>query len=219
MVQNIICKKWLFNYKKKFINNTERNGSSLYRMEYWEGKRMGGMVSVSEKKDFLKWFLNSYQLKRRECAWLLNFLLSDDKIMEKVHFVKEAEYCPKGMIISTVDVDNIPFCYYRNNRIVLDTEKAFHDIRLNKEEDVYIQLNFPNAHLNSQYFAVLETNPFSPSGGLHNNVDRLEVEQLIAHVMKKFRKEQLLKEIDQALDKKDKERFIELTNQLKNESY
>ncbi len=28
-------------------------------------------VSVNEKKDFIRWFLNHYQLKRRECVWIL----------------------------------------------------------------------------------------------------------------------------------------------------
>ncbi|MEH7479396.1 YpiB family protein, partial [Bacillus altitudinis] len=26
-------------------------------------------VSVNEKKEFIRWFLNHYQLKRRECVW------------------------------------------------------------------------------------------------------------------------------------------------------
>lgn len=48
-------------------------------------------VSVNEKKDFIRWFLNHYQLKRRECVWILNYLMSHDSLMEKVHFVEQAE--------------------------------------------------------------------------------------------------------------------------------
>lgn len=175
------------------------------------------MVSIVEKKEFLKWFLNSFQLKRRECAWLLNYLMSDDTLMEKVHFVNDAEYCPKGIVISTIDVEKIPFCYYRHKHITLDAEKAFHDIRLNSEEDVYIQLNFPNPTSYTQYLAVLEDNPYSPNKLETQLSDQLAVEMLIAHLDKKYKKEQLMKKIDQALETGDKEQFLLLSEKLKEE--
>ena len=58
---------------------------------------MATPVSVNEKKDFIRWFLNHYQLKRRECVWILNYLISHDQLMEKVHFVEQAQYCPRGI--------------------------------------------------------------------------------------------------------------------------
>ena len=103
---------------------------------------MNNSVPVMEKRDFLKWFLEQHQLKRRECAWLLNFLMSDDYLMERVHFVEQAEYCPKALMISSVDVDSIPFAFHKNKHVTMDAEKSFHDIRLNRKEDIYIQLNF-----------------------------------------------------------------------------
>ncbi|EOR23584.1 hypothetical protein A499_12046 [Niallia nealsonii AAU1] len=45
-------------------------------------------VSVNEKKDFIRWFLNHYQLKRRECVWILNYLMSHDQLMEKSILLK-----------------------------------------------------------------------------------------------------------------------------------
>ena len=62
---------------------------------------MNAPVSVNEKKDFIRWFLNHYQLKRRECVWILNYLMSHDQLMEKVHFVEQAQYCPRGIIMSS----------------------------------------------------------------------------------------------------------------------
>lgn len=180
---------------------------------------MGSMISIDEKKEFLKWFLNTFQLKRRECAWLLNYLISDDAIMERVHFVNEAEFCPKGMVISTIDVDKIPFCYYRQKHITLDAEKAFHDIRLNSKDDVYIQLNFPNSQHHARYIAVLEDNPYSPKKMETELSDQLFVDLLLDHLTNKFKKELLMKEIDRALELGDKETFMKLTEKLNNESY
>ena len=43
-----------------------------------------------------------------------------------------------------------------------DAEKSFHDIRLNRDEDIYIQLNFKSSFQNANYVAVLEENPYLP---------------------------------------------------------
>ena len=96
---------------------------------------MATPVSVNEKKDFIRWFLNHYQLKRRECVWILNYLMSHDQLMEKVHFVEQAQYCPRGLIMSTHCVDKVPFRFYKENVMTTDAEKSFHDIRLNRKSD------------------------------------------------------------------------------------
>ena len=44
-----------------------------------------------------------------------------------------------------------------------DAEKSFHDIRLNRDEDIYIQLNFKSSFQNANYVAVLEENPYLQS--------------------------------------------------------
>lgn len=176
---------------------------------------MSFIISVMEKKDFLNWFLNTHQLKRRECAWLLNYLLSDDSLMEKVHFVEHAEYCPKGLIISANDVDSIPFTYHKKKHMTMDAEKCFHDIRLNSDEDIYIQLNFSGSKANPQYAAVLEENPFLPINDETKQVYSLLTEIVLDKALVNQKKKQLLEAIDEALEHKDKQKFIKLTSQLK----
>ena len=66
-------------------------------------------VNVLEKKRFINWFLNNYQLKRRESVWILNYLMNHERVLEHVHFVDEARLCPKGVVISTKCVDDPPF--------------------------------------------------------------------------------------------------------------
>ncbi|MCM3236811.1 ReoY family proteolytic degradation factor [Heyndrickxia oleronia] len=172
-------------------------------------------VSVNEKKDFIRWFLNHYQLKRRESVWILNYLMSHDQLMEKVHFVEEAQFCPRGLIMSTHCVDNVPFRFYKENIMTTDAEKSFHDIRLNREEDIYIQLNFKSANLSYQYAAVLEENPFMPNLLRINDEDRIVAEKFLQESILGFQREKLLKEIDEALDKHDLDSFNKLTEQLK----
>ena len=176
---------------------------------------MSSAISILEKKDFLKWFLNNYQLKRRECAWLLNYLMSDDQLMEKVHFVENAEYCPKSLIISANDVDYIPFSFHKRQHVTMDAEKSFHDIRLNKEEEIYIQLNFKDAKKNPQFVAVLEDNPFAPVDKETEKIYSLFADLIIDQAKFQFEKRQLTEKIDQSLDNGDKESFLKYSEQLK----
>ncbi|MBU9723934.1 MULTISPECIES: ReoY family proteolytic degradation factor [Bacillaceae] len=176
---------------------------------------MNNPVPVLEKRDFLKWFLDQYQLKRRECAWLLNFLMSDDDLMERVHFVEQADYCPKALLISANDVDSVPFAFHKNQHVTMDAEKSFHDIRLNRHEEIFIQLNFNNKQSTPQYMAVLEENPYLPINEDEANVQSLLAEMVLEDSIRTFRLQQLELEIDQALSRGDKEAFHELVEKYK----
>ncbi|MFJ5621119.1 ReoY family proteolytic degradation factor [Peribacillus loiseleuriae] len=175
---------------------------------------MAAPVSVNEKKDFIRWFLNHYQLKRRECVWILNYLMSHDQLMKKVHFVENAQYCPRGLIMSTHCVDEAPFRFYKSNIMTTDAEKSFHDIRLNRDEDIYIQLNFKSSYSSYHYAAVLEENPFMPKSTGSNERDKLMAEEFLENSLATFQKERILKAIDNALDQNDKETFYSLTKEL-----
>lgn len=175
---------------------------------------MAAPISVNEKKEFIRWFLNHYQLKRRECVWILNYLMSHDQLMEKVHFVEHAEFCPRGIIMSTQCVDDVPFRFYKDSILTTDAEKSFHDIRLNRDQEIYIQLNFKAVHKSHHYALVLENNPYMPEHLDISDKDRELAEQFLQTSIKNFQLEQIREKIDKALDRKDKEEFIMLSEQL-----
>lgn len=175
---------------------------------------MAAPISVNEKKEFIRWFLNHYQLKRRECVWILNYLMSHDQLMEKVHFVEHAEFCPRGIIMSTQCVDDVPFRFYKDSILTTDAEKSFHDIRLNRDQEIYIQLNFKAVYKSHHYALVLENNPYMPEHLEISDKDRELAEQFLQTSIKNFQLEQIREKIDKALDRKDKEEFIMLSEQL-----
>ncbi|KYG88927.1 ReoY family proteolytic degradation factor [Metasolibacillus sp. FSL H7-0170] len=175
---------------------------------------MVSSVPIADKKIFVRWFLKNYQLKRRECVWILNYLLSDEKLLENVCFVEEAHYCPRAIVMSSVESNGVPFRFYKGNIMTADAEKSFHDLRLNPDEMMYIQINFPNIPPHQVYLAVLEENPYMPKYLHISEKDRILAEQLLKDSMRAFQEEKLLKEIDEALDKGDKNRFFELSSLL-----
>jgi uncharacterized protein YpiB (UPF0302 family) len=168
-------------------------------------------VTVEQKKEFLKWFLSNYHLRKRESVWILNYLMNHDQLMQKVHFVENAQYCPRGIIMSTHCVDDIPFRFYKSDVMTTDAEKCFHDIRLNRDEDIYIELNFKDKYNYEEYWEVYEENPF-------DEPDTSEFEDQAAHFLDyclyEFKVEQLKKRIDEAIDAGDKELFMKLTDEL-----
>lgn len=175
---------------------------------------MTSFVTIENKQHFVRWFLKNYQLKRREGVWILNFLLTNDNIMENVHFVENVQNCPRAMVMSTVDDDHVPFCFYKRAIMSTDAEKAFHDLRMNPHEPMYIQLNFSMLYPHMEYLAVLEDNPYSPEKIAQREQDELTITQLLDESLFTFQREQLLQAIDEALDQGDKARFLQLSQQL-----
>ena len=177
---------------------------------------MTASVSVGDKKQFVRWFLQSYKLKRRECIWILNYMLSNDELLEKTHFVEDAHYCPRAMVMSSTESKELPFRFYKGNLMTADAEKSFHDLRLNPEQDLYLQLNFPNRPPSALYLSVLEENPYLPLEEMVSAQDRKLAEEMLAKSLSSFQEETILNQIDEALDDNDKERFFELSALLHN---
>ncbi|RLL48214.1 YpiB family protein [Oceanobacillus piezotolerans] len=175
---------------------------------------MNTPVSVKEKKNFIQWFLKHYQLKKRESVWILNYILNHKQILENVHFVRDVKFCPRGIIMTSQCSSEVPFRFYKNHLVTTDAEKSFHDIRLNQDEDLYIQLNFLNSQQDPNYVIVLEENPFVPEDYLITSKDKVLAKQLLEQTLFESKKIKLQKEIDLALDELDQEKFKSLADEL-----
>ncbi|CDQ39814.1 ReoY family proteolytic degradation factor [Virgibacillus salexigens] len=172
-------------------------------------------VSVEDKKSFIQWFLNHYQLKKRESVWILNYLVNHDELLANVHFVREAKFCPRGIIMTSHCSEETAFRFYKNQLVTTDAEKSFHDIRLNKNEALYLQLNFSKSYQNELYISVLEENPFIPDEYFITQKDQELAKQLLDMSLFEFKKKKLNEQIDRALDDMDQVAFLKLSEQLK----
>lgn len=175
---------------------------------------MAASISVDEKKQFVRWFLESYKLKRRECIWILNYMLSNDTLLTRTHFVEQAHYCPRAMMMSSVESEEAPFRFYKGSLMTADAERSFHELRLNPEEELYVQLNFPSYPPSPLYMSVLEENPYEPTDAVQLKKDELVAERIMEESIMAFQEELLAKQIDEALDAGDRERFLMLTRAL-----
>jgi len=176
-------------------------------------------VSVQDKKAFIQWFLQNYQLKRRESVWILNYLTNHDALLNHVHFIREARYCPRGIVISTHCSNDVPFRFYKNHIVTTDAEKSFHDIRLNRDDPIYIQLSFENVHQNSNYVAVLEDNPYLPEDFFITKKEKELAKEVLEYAIYQSQKKSIEDKINQALDNRDKQAFSEYVKMLEELTY
>ena len=172
-------------------------------------------VSLEAKKEFLGWFLDRHQLKRRESMWILNYLLNHDIVLGKVHFVEHVETTPRGMMMSTIETDSKPFLFYKEGVLFEDPEQAFHEVRLNWHENIYLELIFEESWKAHQYLGVLEDNPFHKWNDYIDTELNKEVEKALATLSLNKKIQLMMDRIDIALENDDRESFIRLSNNLK----
>ncbi|RYL94896.1 IDEAL domain-containing protein [Sporolactobacillus sp. THM7-4] len=174
--------------------------------------RMEQMVSNVEKKAFLRWLLGRHVLKNRETVWLLNYIMSDEKLLGLIHFVDNVTQCNRAITISETRTSSSDFEYIKAKVVTNDPEKAFHDLRLNQDEAVFVKINLSTHKLYPQYFSVLEERP-EMSEQVHVEYGQA-AEDVLSESEKAFARERLYKAINEALDSGDTERFYKLTEKL-----
>ncbi|GAB4073584.1 ReoY family proteolytic degradation factor [Barrientosiimonas marina] len=175
---------------------------------------MQSPVSVQDKKSFIEWFLSHYQLKKRESVWILNYILNHQTLLSNVHFVREAKFCPRGFIISSTSSTETAFRFHKKQLVTTDPEKAFHDIRMNQNTPLYIQLSFQNENQNALYAAVLIDNPFLPDDYFITAEDQERAQKILEKTIYDYQLKTIQENINKALDKRHKQNFNKWVKQL-----
>lgn len=171
-------------------------------------------IPAEDKQAFLQCFINYHRPQKRECIWILNYLIQHPDILHHIHFVQDIAYCPRGMMIASVCSDSIPFMFYKNQIMTTNTEKAFHDIRLNKNISLYIELRFKESERNPYLAGIKEENPFLTHEQVITNADKKLAGQLLQYTFYTYKEERLKRQIDCALDQYNEQLFSDLVKQL-----
>lgn len=171
-------------------------------------------VTIQQKKSFLKWLTNNHKFRVRESLWILDYLYNHESMLGKTHFVEEVEQTPRGIYMSVAGVDEADFVFYKNGRSYNDPVQAFHEVRLNWSSELFLEIAFTDAWQSTEYLTVLEDNPHAPwnqavSADLVN-----EMKQALQYETLRQAKEDVLQQIDEALQVGDREQFNELSAQF-----
>ncbi len=177
---------------------------------------MKNVITVTDKKQFIKWFLERYELRNPEAEWLLQYLASNDQLLAKVHFTEQFKNSQKSLLMSTTCVQMTGFKFYKNKRVTSDVEKAFLDVHSHPEEDVYITLYYKERSDCVHYAAVIETTQEPIRKATPTDIlIGLQVDLLLDHIEQTHHIKRLLTSINQALDEGDRDVFMELSARYK----
>jgi uncharacterized protein YpiB (UPF0302 family) len=173
-------------------------------------------VSPIEKRNFLKWFIQHQQLKRLEARKVIEYILSHFHILEKVSFTEKVILKGRTIVISSMNSDEPGFLFYVNQHKTDEVSKALGDLMMNPYENVYIVFHFSGKMMNHRYLQLIE-NPVFENIKIYERFQKYEKEadHLIDKIMHEKEIEMTKMQIDKALDRKDAERFNQLTARLK----
>lgn len=172
-------------------------------------------IDIVDKKRFLTWLITHEYFVQREVSWILNYLVTHETILNRVVFVEAAKATPRGICVKSSTVSDQSIVLYLDGQVFSDSDQIFHEIRFNWQKPLYLECIFPESWNNDFYLAVLEDNPY------HKWNDSLDLEMVskVNHYLEQeeidLQIQGLYRQIDEALEKGDQARFLELTNQVK----
>lgn len=170
-------------------------------------------ADLNAKVAFLKWCLENLHFKRREVYWLLNYLLNHPGILKNTHFVEAAQKNSRSLIVQE-NSETRGLYFLLEGHPFTDPEQIFHEIRFHWQKPLYLEIVFQDAWKNSFYMGVLEDNP---QASWNDEVDTSLTEKINAsfsRLEKEERRNYLLTQINEALEKGEESVFLELSEEL-----
>nr|NNM89866.1 IDEAL domain-containing protein [Bacilli bacterium] len=177
---------------------------------------MKDMITIDDKKRFLYWFLERYQLKNPEAEWLLQYIATNDKLLAKTHFTNRFKRTPKAIFMSSTDVNTTAFKFYKNQSVTSEVERAFLDLYNYPEEELYLTMYFSDRARCPEYAAVMvEDEVEGKLSSVNDAVLSLEAELWLDEVSYEHRLNNLEQRIDDALIAGDRSMFLRLSKEYK----
>lgn len=170
-------------------------------------------ITVTEKRDFLTWFIQHYRIHVPEVRTLLEFLRGNDTLLESIHFVADSTKCERAILISTDTEKQEPFLFFKEKLVTTNPQKAFHDIRRHPEQTLYLDIDFPNAMIAPQYARVREENPFKSEQTVSAE-EQADIDQFVTEKLRQERIVQLEQLVNDALDVCDAHNFTRYASAL-----
>ncbi|MFI3685285.1 YpiB family protein [Vagococcus fluvialis] len=169
------------------------------------------MIDLSDKKNFLSWLSQAVPLKQRESYWIINYLINHEAILNRVSFVHGALYTPRGILITDQTISGVGLEMVNYEEKIFDAEAIFYEIRKNRKEKLYLEVQFDQMHLSERYQLILEENEYLPMDEEEQLIFFNELDKFFEEESTKTKLNQLEEAIDLALEKNDQKSFSKLT--------
>ncbi len=169
------------------------------------------MIELSDKKNFLSWLVQSIALKQRESYWIINYLINHEAILNRVSFVHGALNTPRGILITDQTVSGVGLEMVMKEKQLFQAEEIFYEIRNNRKEKLFLEIEFEEMHESMLYQTILEENDYLPVDKEEQNAFFNELDKYFEKESTKTKLSQLENAIDLALEENNQALFTKLT--------
>lgn len=147
------------------------------------------LVEIQQKRAFIGWFLEAFKLKKPDAARVLKHILESERLLRRVQFVDSVRFLPTAVLISSRDAKTVSYIMKIDNRYFEDVDEFIEDLVDTGEEVIYLCLSF-----NREIACAFCPDKIMPQAP---------------------RRQQILRLIDETLDRRDRSEFMRLTGELK----
>ena len=173
-------------------------------------------VDLFRKKEYIRWFLNTYKLKKPEMEKVLQTLLQNPELLEKVQFIEDIRNLSDAVLISTNDAQTISFILRLNNIYYYDVDEFLEQLNNYPPPELYVWLSFNRDYICSMCTEILSGPPKTYRQAMNQRVIQdLEQELHKKLYSKEVRRKELLMLIDRAIENNDTEMFVKLSEEYK----
>lgn len=177
---------------------------------------MKKQIDNFRKKEYMRWFLNTYKMKKPEMEKVLTTLLHNESLLEKVHFVEDIRNLSNAVLISSNDAQTISFILRVDNIYYYEVDEFLHQLNNFPPDNIYLWLSFNREYMCSMCSEVLEGSSANKKIALNQRVIA-DLEQEINKKLfsQEIHKKELLMLIDYAIELNDQNMFAKLSNEYK----
>ncbi|HEX3046804.1 MAG TPA: YpiB family protein [Bacillota bacterium] len=174
------------------------------------------IVSDWAKKNFLHWFMENYPLTPDVLKEGLSQITGDELLLSRIHIVFDGSDFRPLLVVSAEGTGMPPFLLKTDDSTITGPEAIINRLHLLEDSPIYLTLYFPDRATCEPLKEVTEENPRSVDG---ENGYQVLLDFEISLWSETFRHElertEIMKQIDQALDEKNKRKFRHLVKKLK----
>lgn len=177
---------------------------------------MHKQVDIFKKKEYIRWYLNTYKLKKPDTEKVLHLLLQETYLLEKVHFIEDIRNISNAILISTHDSHTISFILRLDNIYYYEVDEFINQLKNFPPDNIYLWLSFNRDFMCSMCKEVLVDSPQTKKIALNQRVIKdLEHEIHKSFFARDVYKKELLLLIDQAIETNDQELFYKYSEEYK----
>ena len=167
----------------------------------------------NRKKEYIQWFLNRHHLKSPETSAILQYILENDQLLDRVSIVEDIRYLPDAILVSATDADTVSYLLRLNNTYFEYVQDFLAHLRAFPPDELFVRLSF-----NKDIVCYHCKNRQSEYNTNNSMTD--EIWDIVARLEEDFgarekQLKELLKLIDNSLDIGNQAEFYRLTSEYR----